>query len=233
MSISLIDIATYYEGLPHQKHALEILQQQIESDRPALLEDGSPFTQIWRNSPQAAETFPRVEIISNSKQLQAQWGGETFTIDASEMNVFVMDAPDPETGTIKAREMSGDRIVDYSVDPQTGNIAVGVMLNYYAATTTSAVFIIDPQPGGYAIYRGSIPGPEPLPDRDFSTYSLSSIQSVRFVEGYLQVVEIDPPGNMALVVFKPSNSPAMEYSGCLNLEVVESTRGGLCSNRES
>ena len=43
--ISLIDVATYYNGSPHQKEALKYLQQEIEDNDPSLLLE---FAEIWR-----------------------------------------------------------------------------------------------------------------------------------------------------------------------------------------
>jgi hypothetical protein len=170
--------------------------------------------------------LPDVEIVSDGEQLQGEWQGQTYTIDADELAVRVLDTFDPETGETVDRRMSGQRIVDVDVDSTTGNIAVGVLLDYFAATNTSAVFIIDPQPGAYAIYRAQVPGSRPLPD-EFSTYELRTIESVRFADGNLIVRQGDASGAEALVVFKPAETPAMEYVGCLDINAGEGR--GLCS----
>lgn len=226
MSISLLQVAEYYQGLPHQRQALTILEQKIQSTNPQWLSEDSEFAMFWRNQGQTAQAFPQVEIISDGSQLRGTWQGETYTIDASELNVLVLDTYDPETGDRVDREMTGERFVDVSVNPETGHIAVGVFLEYFAATTTSAVFIIEPQSGGYAIYRAQVPGDKPFPN-EFSTYPLSSIDYVRFVEDNLLVKHGDAAGNTALVVFKPGNTPGMEYAGCVNLNVIEGS--GMCS----
>lgn len=171
--------------------------------------------------------LPEVEIVSDGEQLQGEWQGQTYTIDADELAVRVLDTFDPETGEMVDRRMSGQRIVDVDVDPTTGNIAVGVLLDYFAATSVSAVFIIDPQPGAYAIYRAQVPGARPLPD-EFSTYNLRSIESVRFADENLIVRQVDASGAEALVVFKPAATPAMEYAGCVDIDAGEGR--DLCSS---
>jgi hypothetical protein len=171
-------------------------------------------------------SLPEVEIVSEGEQLQGEWQGQTYTIDADELAVRVLDTFDPQTGETVDRRISGQRIVDVDVDPTTGNIAVGVLLDYFAATSTSAVFIIDPQPGAYAIYRAQVPGSRPLPD-EFSTYELRGIESVRFADGNLIVRQVDASGAEALVVFKPGETPAMEYAGCVDIDAGEGR--GLCS----
>lgn len=226
MSISLLQVAEYYQGLSHQRQALTILEQKIEATNPHWLSDDSEFAMFWRNQGQTAQAFPQVEIISNGTQLRGTWQGETYIIDASELNALVLDTYDPETGDRVDREITGERFVDVSVNPETGHIAVGVFLEYFAATTTSATFIIDLQSGGYAIYRAQVPGDKPFPN-EFSTYALSTIEYVRFVEENLFVKHGDAAGNAALVVFKPGSTPAMEYAGCVNLELAEGR--GLCS----
>lgn len=225
MSISLVNVAKYYQEFAHQKQALQLLQQQIESNHPTWLADSSNFAKTWRTPVVNPSTIPQVQIISNGKQLKGEWRGKTFTINASEFNVRVVDAPDPQTGQTVPRQMSGDRISAVSVHPTTGQIAVGVLLQYFAATTISAVFTVMPQTGGYTIYRVKVPGTQPLPDNN-STYALSSIQSVHFLEENLLVKHADASDAQALVVFKPVQSPAFQYAGCVDLKITET---GLCA----
>jgi predicted chitinase len=52
MSISLVNIAKFYKGLPHQDEALRKLQQQIEEILPDILDDGSEFATAWRSPSQ-------------------------------------------------------------------------------------------------------------------------------------------------------------------------------------
>lgn len=226
MSISLINVAHYYQQLPHQKQALTILQEKIESTHPEWLSDDSAFVRTWRNQTDNPRFSPEVEIISDRKQLRGEWGGNTYTIDVDELNVLVLDSYDIETGNQVDRELSGDLFAEVTVNPFTGHIVVGVVLDYFAATTTSGIFIIDPQPGGYGIYRVQVPGPRPFPN-EFSTYGLRNISSLRFVEENLLVEHGDAASNTSILTFQPGNTPAMEYENCVDVVVREGP--GLCS----
>ncbi|MBW4680533.1 MAG: C39 family peptidase [Microcoleus vaginatus WJT46-NPBG5] len=48
MTVSLIKVAKYYKGKPHQTRALERLQEQIQAVRPDLLQENSDFIKAWR-----------------------------------------------------------------------------------------------------------------------------------------------------------------------------------------
>lgn len=48
--LSLTNVARYYEGLPHQDRALWLLQQQISTSMPELLQPDSIVANVWRNS---------------------------------------------------------------------------------------------------------------------------------------------------------------------------------------
>jgi hypothetical protein len=50
MPIGLIDVAKYYDGLPHQDRALWLLQSQIAETNPELLEADSIVANVWRDS---------------------------------------------------------------------------------------------------------------------------------------------------------------------------------------
>lgn len=227
MSISLINVAYYYQQLPHQKQALTILQEKIEATHPEWLSDDSAFVRTWRKQTDSPRFSPEVEIISDRKQLRGEWGGNTYTIDVDELNVLVLDSYDIETGNQVDRELSGDLFAEVAVNPLTGHIVVGVVLDYFAATTTSGIFVIDPQAGGYAIYRVQVPGPRPFPN-EFSTYGLRDITSLSFVEENLLVQYADAAGNRSTITFQPGNTPAMEYANCVDNMVVEGGPG-LCS----
>ncbi len=226
MLISLINVAHYYQQPPPQNQALTILQEKIESTHPEWLSYDSAFTRPWRKPPDNPRFSPEVEIISDGKQLRGEWGGNTYTIDVDELNVLVLDSYDIETGNQVDRELSGDLFVEATVNPLTGHIVVGVVLDYFAATTTSGIFVIDPQPGGYAIYRVQVPGPRPFPN-EFSTYGLGDISSLRFVEENLLVEYGDAASNTAIMTFQPGNTPAMEYANCVDVVVQEGR--GLCA----
>ncbi|MCT7959451.1 hypothetical protein NG791_02070 [Laspinema sp. D1] len=226
MSISLINVAHYYKQLTHQKQALTILQELIEANHPEWLSDDSTFVRTWRNQTGSPIFSPEVEIISDRKQLRGEWGGNTYIIDADELKVLVLDTYDKETGNLVDRDQSGDLFAQVAVNPFTGHIVVGVVLDYFAATTTSGIFVLDPQPRGYGIYRAQVPGPRPFPN-EFSTYGVGEIKSLSFVEENLRVEYGDAAGNRSTITFQPGNSPAMEYANCVDIVVQEGP--GLCS----
>lgn len=226
-AISLVDVAEYYQGLPHQRQALEILGEQIRSTYPNWLTDDSEFVETWRNQTETAAVFPQANIIADGEQLQIETQNQTYTINASDLSVFVLDSYDPQTGETVDREMTGERFTGLSINPSTGEIAVGLFLNYFAATTTSAVVIIEPQSSGYIARVAQLPGPRPLPS-DSATYAFSSVNSVRFVSDDLHVTHGDAAGNVSLEVFSGRMSPALPYAGCVDLLTVANT-DGLCS----
>ncbi|MEQ8962631.1 MAG: hypothetical protein RLP02_32765 [Coleofasciculus sp. C2-GNP5-27] len=199
-------------------------EQKSQSTPTQFLVESLDFAQGAPPANLNASAIPEaVKIVSDGTQLQWEWQGETYSINVNELNVRLMDSVDPATYNPTEKVMTGQRFVrdSISVDPETGNIAVGVVLDYFAATNFSAVFIIDPQPGAYAIYRVQVPGSQPLPD-EFSTYSLDTIDYVRFLDGDLLIKHGDASGTTALLVFKPANTPAMDYSGCVDLQIGES-----------
>ena len=48
--IALINIVTYYTGLPHQDRAIWLLQSQIDKMQPELLAADSIMANVWRDS---------------------------------------------------------------------------------------------------------------------------------------------------------------------------------------
>ena len=226
MAISLVDVAEYYQGLPHQRQTLAILGEQIRSTHPNWLTDDSEFVETWRNQTETAAVFPQADILADGEQLQIETQNQTYTLNASDLSVFVLDSYDPQTGETVDREMMGERFTGLSINPSTGELAVGLFLDYFAATTTSAVLIIDPQPDGYTTRVAQLPGPRPLTS-DAATYPFSSLNSVRFVSDDLQVTHGDAAGNVALEVFSALMTPPLQHAGCVDLLTTAGT-DGLC-----
>lgn len=48
--INLVDIAKFYDDLPHQERALLLLQQQLNTLDPSLLRGDSVMANVWRDS---------------------------------------------------------------------------------------------------------------------------------------------------------------------------------------
>jgi len=49
-AIPLRNIVQYYSNFPHQNRAIALLQQQIDKNRPELLQTDSIFSNVWRAS---------------------------------------------------------------------------------------------------------------------------------------------------------------------------------------
>lgn len=169
------------------------------------------------------EGLAQIEVQQNGTHLRGRWRDSTVDIDVRDWNINLIDGVDCSTLTIADEQvMNAHRVVgEPSIDLYTEQIAVAVELDYCALTTQSAVFIIDPQPGGYALYRAQVPGDRPLPD-EFSSYPLSSVADVDYWGGNLMVRQFDASGTEALVVFTPGDTPAGDYAGCVTLAVGES-----------
>ncbi|MBW4514882.1 MAG: hypothetical protein KME11_06615 [Timaviella obliquedivisa GSE-PSE-MK23-08B] len=182
----------------------------------------------------AAPVVPSARIVSNGTQLELQWSGRKTTIAASSLNAQIIEGVDCTQGAIAPRQtLSGQRFFGnraLSIDPLTGNVAVGVVLQDCFDTFTSAVFVIDPQsPGTYAIYRVPVPGTTALPD-EFSTFPLNAILRVRYLDGDLLIKQGSTAvSSEALLVFTPGTTPAGQYAGCV---VTRQDEGrSLCPER--
>ncbi len=66
MSISLVNVAKYYKGEPHQARALERLEAQIRAVRPDLLEESSDFLRTWRTPPKPQEVSNQIVSFESS-----------------------------------------------------------------------------------------------------------------------------------------------------------------------
>lgn len=167
---------------------------------------------------QSANTsIPKARLSSDRTQLQLRWDGQRYAIDAEDISAQVLDAVDCNTAQIRDRQtLTGKWFFpeSVSVDPVTGNVAVGVLLQECLATQTSAVVVIDPQPGSYRTYTVRVPGARTLPDAS-STFPLNGITATGFVGRDLAVRHGDASGSEAMLVFKNGTTPASMYAGCL------------------
>lgn len=168
----------------------------------------------------AAPVIPTARITGNGTQLELQWSGRRTTVNVSSLNAQIINGLNCEQAAIVPRQtLSGQRFFGnraLSIDPLTGNVAVGVVLQDCLETFTSAVFVIDPQsPGSYAVYRVQVPGTTALPD-EFSTFPLNAIRRVRYLDGDLLVKHGSTAVNSeALLVFTPATTPAGQFAGCV------------------
>lgn len=162
----------------------------------------------------------RVELDRDQLRLTAY--GRTTTLTPDDFDVRVLDAVNCAALRLEPEQQLSGRMFfeTVAVNPQTGNVAVGVLLEECVGTQVSAVFVIDPQPGAYALYRISVPGDRPLPD-EFSTFPLDSISNLGYFGEQLLIQQGDASGTTSLLVFSTDEHPAGRYRGCVVTEFVE------------
>lgn len=71
MAISLVNIAKYYQSLPNQEKALQILEAELLKTHPELLSKDSEFLKIWRtpDDPQApSPVAAATAMVTNARQ---------------------------------------------------------------------------------------------------------------------------------------------------------------------
>ncbi|MEA5419628.1 hypothetical protein VB712_10375 [Spirulina sp. CCNP1310] len=180
----------------------------------------------WGTFAPAAIANPRV-TIQNRTQLTITQGGQTHTLNVRDWPINLLDATDcANYATLPQRVVTGRMIsAEPAIDPQSGQIAIGVILTECADVQQSAVFILDPQPDGYIAYRAPLPGPRPLPDA-FSSYGFSSVLGLQYWDGNLLVRHGSADGSEAMIIFTRGESPAGIYAGCVQLQAGEG--GGGC-----
>ncbi|MEO1094364.1 MAG: hypothetical protein AAFX01_05640 [Cyanobacteria bacterium J06638_28] len=185
-------------------------------------------------SEEALVAPPTVSVINDDTTLVLTWLPDTsLSIDIQSWNVNLLDTWDCETySPSPERVLTARRIMGTpAIDPVTGNIAVAVLLEECVEVQKSAVFIVDPQdPGSYALYRVQVPGSRPFPN-EFSSYDLSSVTGLQYWESSLLVRHGDASGAEAMLIFRPSVTPAGEYAGCAVLHPGEGA-GSLCPNTD-
>jgi hypothetical protein len=169
----------------------------------------------------ATTVIPTARLV-NRTQLELEWSGRKTIVPVDSLNAQILDGVNCQKGTVEPRQtLSGQRFFGnraLAVDPLTGNVAVGVVMQDCFDTFTSAVFVIDPQsPGTYAIYRAQVPGARPLGDQG-STFPLNAIERVRYLDGDLLVRNGSTAvESKALLVFTPGTTPAGKFAGCVVL----------------
>lgn len=153
--------------------------------------------------------------------------GRTFTLTPDDFQARVLDAVNCQEARLEPEQtLTGTRFFpSVAVDAQTGNVAVGVLLQECYETQVSAVFVVDPQPSGYSLHRVPVSGPHPLPD-EVSTYPLNSIVGLGYLNRELLIQQGDASGSSALLVYSTTGDPAGVYRGCVYTEAGEGQR--LC-----
>ncbi len=175
-----------------------------------------------------ATPLPEAAIVADGTQLRIQSPGGTQTINVANLNVELVNALDcANSQTVERKVFSGERFVrdTVAIDPNTGNIAVGVLLQECIETQFSAVFIIQPQGESYTATPVQVPSQRPLPSNISSNW-LNSLSDVGYFDGSLLVTHSDASGSKALIVFKPSTTAVPVFAGCVHLDQGESNLCG-------
>jgi len=66
MTISIVNVAKYYQGLSHQDEAIAYLEKELLRTNPELLAPDSDFVQIWRNPDEPPPSIYPFRIFRNS-----------------------------------------------------------------------------------------------------------------------------------------------------------------------
>ncbi|MEM1292667.1 MAG: hypothetical protein AAGH67_14460 [Cyanobacteria bacterium P01_H01_bin.162] len=179
---------------------------------------------------QPVADIPTVTVTDSGTSLTLNWpSGDRSSIDIQDWTIAILDSFDCATyELVVERDLSAQRILGTpTVNPQTGDVAVPVLLEECVDVQKSAVFIIDPQgPQSHALYRLQVPGDRPLP-HEFSSYALSSINGLHYWDHTLLVSHGDASGAGAMMVFPAGNTPAGRYAGCV-VTLLGEGAGSLC-----
>lgn len=175
----------------------------------------------------AASGIPVATTINNGADIRLDWPSgvsNVINVASGDWTLNILDAVDCSTlSLVDQKVMAAQRVVGTpAVDQMTGNVAVPVLLDSCVDVDQSAVFVLDPtEGGGYALYRTQLPGVglasqgenRNFPN-EFSSYSFSGIDDVRYLEGSLLVRQFSNAGSRALMIFRAGNTPAGAYAGC-------------------
>ncbi|MEM7725630.1 MAG: hypothetical protein AAF208_04575 [Cyanobacteria bacterium P01_A01_bin.45] len=161
----------------------------------------------------------RVSIFDNGTQIQIQDGRTTQIIKVNSLTLNAINSVNCQTGQIvPTQKLSAQRVYPQAVniDPKTGNLAVGAVMQNCFDSQMSAIFILQPQNSwkSYAIYRMQVPGKTALPD-EFSTHLLRSITKIGYFDNDILIKHSDASGSGATLIFTPSRTPAGKYAGCV------------------
>ncbi|MGF1486698.1 MAG: hypothetical protein ACFBSE_06240 [Prochloraceae cyanobacterium] len=159
--------------------------------------------------------FPATVKSSVSRELILSIDGKRRVFNAAQFSATILDALDcSKLQRVDRRTFRGNFFVaSPATDPNTGKIAVAVVLSECVSTQQSAVFILDRN----STTLVQIPGSRPLNNPN-TTYALNSIAALNYLNGNLLVINSDASGTQSLLAFKPSG----KYAGCLELERGES-----------
>lgn len=191
----------------------------------------SATAQLIKTSPgkDLNPNVPEIRVIQNGTKLRIYDGNIIQTIPANSLKVRVLESLTCEGKQVKRQTLSGKKFFPQAVklDKQTGNLAVGVLLQDCVGQNISAAFILQPQPNwkNYVVHRVPVPGKSQLKSR-FSTYPLGRIKVIGFIDGDLLIKHVDSTNSEALLVYSSSNKPLGKYAGCVVTK--QSSSNSIC-----
>ena len=191
----------------------------------------SATAQLRKTAPEKklAPNVPKIQLIRNGTKLRVYQGKIIQTIAAKSLKVRVLESLTCEGKQVKRQTLAGKKFIPQAVklDKQTGNLAVGVLLQDCVGQNISAAFILQPQPNwnNYVVHRVPVPGKSQLKSK-FSTYPLGRIKLIGFIDGDLLIKHVDSTNSEALLVYSSSNKPVGKYAGCVVTK--QSSNNSIC-----
>lgn len=141
---------------------------------------------------------------SLSPQLIIDRGGKTSTFNAQDFRSEVMDSMDcQKTARVDKQNLTVTNFMrdQVSVNPQTGEIAIGAIFQYCALTQESAVVVLKSNSdGSYQPRMLQVPGKQALSSN--ATYPLGYIKSLRYINNNLLVNHGNAAGAEAELEFR-------------------------------
>jgi|GEM_PF-4716321 len=181
-------------------------QAAVEAVKPP--ETTSRLNSNQTNNQTKSFSTPQIRVVPDealSPQLVVEQGGQTSTFDAQDVKAEMMGSVDCEKMVrVDRQSLTGNNFMrnQVSIDPQTGNIAIGVIFQYCALTQESAIVLLQPQAtGGYQTSLLQVPGFKALPTAN-ATYPLGYINNLRYNNGELIVTHGSASDAEAEIVFR-------------------------------
>jgi hypothetical protein len=151
---------------------------------------------------------PKIRVIpdaSLSPQLIIERGGTTSTFNAQDFRSEVMDSMDcQKTEKVDRQTLTVTNFMrdQMSMNPRTGEIAIGVIFQYCALVQESAVVVLKSNSdGSYQPRMLQVPGKQALPSNN-ATYPLAYIKSLRYTNNNLLVIHGSAAGAEAELEFR-------------------------------
>lgn len=139
-----------------------------------------------------------------SPQLIIDRGGKTSTFNAQDFRSEVMDSIDcQKTEKVDRQTLTVTNFMrdQMSINPRTGEIAIGVVFQYCALVQESAVVVLKSNSdGSYQPRMLQVPGKQALSSN--ATYPLGYIKSLRYINNNLLVIHGSAAGAEAELEFR-------------------------------